>query len=381
MSEEIYLYPEEFSTDNAYNTRLWPNSPIDLIAESRLVDDLASNIESHGQFDAIVCVVDPARPLPHVLVTGHRRRKAIAQINFGRKESDRQLPLMKLRARIDSTGRDMFQYAALSNFQNQSLSLMDKATIIHRLRKQYRDQGLDYNSSFAAIAKYLDIDVSSAKSIELLLTRSDPATRAALHSGLISRQTAEELLKALDSKRQAVLDLAAKIEATRPLNKKEFLRLRAEDRNAINMRVNRITRASVIRAVHELSAKGAKPSARTRTDLLHWLAGLDDLRRGCHNADIRVWARTLLGWLKGLESDEAMHDAFEAMAKLSSRGRHSALDDFEAEQAKRRVRLDQVKALKANLRTNYNPRGKTRKFNPNVRSKTYKDAEDSVITI
>lgn len=363
MSEEIYLYPEELTIDPAYNTRLWPLSPIDQAAESALVTRLASSIESMGQFDAAVCVVDLSRPLPHVLVTGQRRRRAIAQINSTRRDQPGDKPLMKLRVRIDNTNRDMFQYAALSNVHNQSMSPMEIASLILHLRRKSKYSTIAEGN--VAIGKYLEMEEAAVRDYTHLLQHSDPATRAALHAGTINKPAAVELLRSMESKRTAVLKLAADIEAGRSFTTDQYVNSKSPLQNDLDIVVRRITRGSVVKAVEQLGV-GERTRSRNRAEINQLIGSLDVPERGCVDGHVRVWARAMLNWMKGRETAESMWEKFDAMTKTAYRGRHSAADDYEAECLRKRKRkLDKV----------------VKKKPVYSRSKLYKEVDDSTISI
>lgn len=370
MSEEIYLYPEELSIEPKFNSRLWPPTQADQERELGEIKLLAQSIGSQGQLDSCVCVVDPARPLPHILVIGHRRRRAIAELNAAK--LDRQddpgigaVPLMKVRVRIDRTGKDPIQQAIISNLYEKSYSPMDMASAIYYIRKLYKWDGL---VGTQRIAVYLGLQPATVMQYEKLLTGSDEETRAALHSGLITVQSAHDILHATASKRRDIIDLAIKIESDelalgrKPRSPKGKRAYELESKRMFM----RISRPSVLRAMEELGT-GVKPMSKSRADIGKLIYSLDHRDYGFYNGDVRVWARAQMEWIQGIVSTEALLEKFRVMTKHCAPGNYSD---------------DDIKYIKHERVISRMPRADKghekgdQPFNPRVPSKIYKGVID-----
>lgn len=361
MSEEIYLYPEELSIEPKFNSRLWPPTQADQERELGEIKLLAQSIGSQGQLDSCVCVVDSARPLPHVLVIGHRRRRALADLNA---QSDERC-YRRLRVRVDRTGKDPIQQAIISNLYEKSYSPMDMASAIYYIRKLYKWDGL---VGTQRIAVYLGLQPATVMQYEKLLTGSDEETRAALHSGLITVQSAHDILHATASKRRDIIDLATKIESDelalgrKPRSPKGKRAYELESKRMFM----RISRPSVLRAMEELGA-GVKPMSKSRADIGKLIYSLDHRDYGFYNGDVRVWARAQMEWIQGVVSTEALLEKFRVMTKHCAPGNYSD-DDIKY--------IKHERAISRMPRADKGHEKGDQPFNPRLKSKIYKGVID-----
>ncbi len=335
MSEEIYLFPEEFSVEPKYNSRLWPPTQDDLDLETVSIADLAKSIASQGQLTSCVCVVDSARPLPYVLIAGHRRRRAMADLNAARGDK----PLMKLRCRVDRTGKDPLQQAIISNLYEKSYSPMDIASAIHHLRKFFRQQGLVGNKTVEGqrIAVYLGLHFIDLMRYEKLLTADEDTCRA-VHTGLISVPAAIDMLRTVESNRRDVLELAANIQSKGLGRKSGGVRGRRVAQLDSKRMEGKLSMRSVRKAITELGA-GIAPLPKSRTDIGQMFYDLDRRTYGWYNGEIRVWARSALAWMQGVEPTEKFMEKFAAMTKYSMPGNFGDEDKRAAQRGIRREKV------------------------------------------
>ncbi len=370
---EIYLYPEEFSVEPAYNSRLWPE--IDATMESSLIARLSMSIEAQGQLDSAVCVVDPARPLPHVLVIGHRRRRAIAELNaqVNRTPPDlfmREGILRKLRVRIDSTGGDMLQKAIISNLYSKSYSPMEIAAAIYHLRRLKDWRG---HAGTQRLSQYLGVDPSVINVHERFLGAT-AEIRSALHSGLVTPESAVDLLKSDESKRLEIINLAKKIETSTPTARRG-INARPES-NRIGMR---LSRPSILKAISQLGA-GIAPITKSRNDIAKLLYDLDRPEYGWHDGTIRAWARSMIEWIQGVEPTDNLMARFADMTANSDRGQWSKIDKREKEKIIKREQLEIAGKYKPKPyhlpRSDKGIRRGDKLFNPRYISKIHKGVID-----
>lgn len=205
--ETVYLLPSQIVTNSRYNVRPFSSESTD--AEDRLITQLAQAIEDVGQLDALVVTPE------HLLIAGHRRRKAVIVANERR--SARGASLIRLRCVIDPTGGDLRRKSIMSNLHRKDNSAMDLAYLIAQTRQEYSWTG---RPGTVKVAEYLGVDVATVYQHEKFLG-AEKELQNRIHDGTISAHSALDLLKNLPSPkdRSDALDRAAEIQSEDRLEK------------------------------------------------------------------------------------------------------------------------------------------------------------------
>ncbi len=304
MSEDLYVYPEDLMILPKFQTRTWPCSDPNI--ETLGCGQLAESIKQNGQIDSGVVILDPEGTGRHVLIIGHRRRRAIALIN--QEYESKGIPLIKMRVRIDRVG-DPLRKAYQSNWNLDNFSPMDKSATIARLR---RENGWYHRPGTERIAHYLGVSPATVIQYEKFI-KAEPAVQAALHSGQIAPESAFELIKATEVKAAAVLRLAARLEEETTAG------VRRGKRDTYPV-AGRIRRPSILGAIDRLSngAKGGK--RKTRAEILRFVCELDT--KGFENGDRHQFIQCFCMWAEGAATDYHLIELFNTVTAKSNPGHH-----------------------------------------------------------
>jgi hypothetical protein len=193
----IYLYPEDVSVDERYNTRLWASDDRDAVR------DLIASISRYGQLDPMIAAPGKHSHFPPVLFIGLRRRKAIAEINNKRSESG--LPLMKMQVEIDGEG-DLFRRAY---FSNNNYTPMELAMLVRQVANvdiYDWSHGCDMSRATA----YLGLTAERAAILERILDEGDMKMHKALHGRMMTIEQAIGILNEKREKRKAAVEAGMK---------------------------------------------------------------------------------------------------------------------------------------------------------------------------
>lgn len=318
-NELVYLLPEEIQTDEKYALRRYETTE----DEGDKIDRLADSIEAQGQLDAAVVV--PGEDGKYVLLIGHRRKRAVARINDARSEGGE--PLLRLRAVVDRTGADPLRKAAVSNIQREDFSPMDLALLIQRLRK---DNGWEGFSGAKKIASYLGVNAATITQHEKFLG-ADPEIKDKLHLGVISAQSAFDLLGVKPEKRAEVLE---KVEQAVGRKKAEALvevvegKGTEEQKEAVYKKkaaAVRVERPEVVKAIRETEGAAARPMALSRKEIVDFFERLDSPMYGNLDSAVRTWVRYFCdSFVPGKGTDRTCLAKWDKMVEKSDKGTKAA---------------------------------------------------------
>lgn len=205
----IYLLPNKIDTHPKFNVRPF-SSTVDASAnEDKRIEELALSIETLGQLDAVILTPE------HVLVAGHRRRRAIIICNERR--TARGESLLPVKCVINTDGGDMRRKGIISNLHRRQTSAMDMAYLITQLRKE--NSWIGWKGT-KALSEYLGINEATVTSFEHFLS-AEKELQNKIHEGIVSAHSARALMRALPTpeERQEVLARAAEVQSEDLLEK------------------------------------------------------------------------------------------------------------------------------------------------------------------
>jgi ParB-like chromosome segregation protein Spo0J len=144
----------------------------------------------------------------YTLTCGHRRLKAIQLVNE-RRVSKAKAPL-RMQVVVDRSGRDHLQTAIVTNIQRKNLSQMDLALLIERLRGKFGWQGY---AGVKSLSKYLGLSQATITQTEKLRTELSDELQERVHLGIITAQSALELMLARPELRPEIVKRAEELQA------------------------------------------------------------------------------------------------------------------------------------------------------------------------
>jgi ParB-like chromosome segregation protein Spo0J len=312
--DRIYLLPNQISTLPRYNVRPFSSTSEASAGEDRRVEELALSLETVGQLDAVILTPE------HVLIAGHRRRRAAIILNERR--SARGQSLFQLRCVIDSSGGDLRRKGIISNLHRRESSPMDMAYLIAQIRKDNNWVGWKGAKS---VGEYLGIDPATVHSFEFFL-RAEKELQNKIHDGTISAQSARDLMKELATprERQEAIERAAEIQKEDYLEKQldryhRGKQTRAQTTAAIqdsgtNQRVEHPAVIKAIRERHTVTTTkhaSTKKLCLSRAEILEALAQLDS---DAYSETARSFARYLVRqFAQGMGTVEELRAKFMAV--------------------------------------------------------------------
>ena len=322
----LYLLPREITLCARYNVRPFSNASDE---EDKRIELLAASIEASGQLDAVV--ITPNQEL----IAGHRRRRAIIVANERR--SARGQPLLRVRCHVDPTGGDYRRKAIQSNLHRRDSSVMDLAYLITQIREEHDWRGWPGTKK---VAEYLGVEPATVVNTEKFMG-AERELQNKLHAGVISAQSAHDLMRASDSpgERQELLRRAAEIQVENRTDQimEAFQsgRMRSRDaaanlrkqRDALEQPDMRIRHPAIVQAIREKHAAtprvngGARPLKRialTRAELLDALIQFD---APTYPLPVRLFARYFVEqYATGQGTSEELQQRVHALAQIFDTG-------------------------------------------------------------
>lgn len=306
-TETMLLLPEEIAVDSTLNVRMYAG---DSETENKRVDELSKSIELLGQIDPGVVI--ESEPGKFTLVSGARRRKAIVLLNDRLGASGR--PLERMRVYVDRTGGDMLRKAIHSNLKRKDFSPMDLALLIARLRAENKWEGM---AGAKQVAKYLGVSPATVTQHEKLM-EIGVEIQDKLHAGVISAQSAFDLLNVKPEKRREVIERAERIES-------ESAPVEPASSTAPELKPaaspKRIKHDSIVKAVRQTPDSTDAPVAKSRREILDYFAEKDGPAYGHLNSAVREFCRYFVeSWATGKGTDRTADAKFDGMSQKSFRG-------------------------------------------------------------
>lgn len=313
--ESLHLLPNQIQTQARYNVRPFASEATE--SEDRLIEELAASIEAVGQLDPVILSPE------HVLIAGHRRRKAIIVINDRRSQCGQSL--LRVHCHVNHDGGDLRQKSIISNLHRRELSAMDLAYLIAQIRKE---QGWVGWQGTKKVAKYLHVNEATIYTTERLLS-IEKDIQNKVHDRTISVQSAFELIKAEPSseERAAILKRAGEIQAEEKLertlanheNGRRSLSRTIDEITRIGNPENRIERPALVAAIRERHTVTPKKIALNRPELLKSIAQFDaDSYSETARSFARYWVNV---YAKGEGTEQELRAKFAAIQPDSPGGR------------------------------------------------------------
>lgn len=317
--ETMLLLPEEITVDSTLNVRMYAGGSE---AENERVEELSKSIELVGQIDPGVVI--ESEPGKFTLVSGGRRRKAIVLLNDRLGASGR--PLERMRVYVDRTGGDMFRKAVHANLKRKDFSPMDLALLIARLRAENKWEGM---AGAKQAAKYLGVSPATVTQHEKLMG-AGIEIQDKLHAGVISAQSAFDLLNVKPERRKEVLERATQVEnETRIAGRQPAL---DDDSGVVAGRETgkpvRVRHDSIVKAVRQTPDSTDTPVVKSRREILDYFAEKDGPAYGYIDSAVREFCRYFVeswaggkgSWAGGKGSDRTADAKFDTMTVKSFRG-------------------------------------------------------------
>lgn len=210
IGSHIFLLPEDLDLDPEFDVRPWSTEHGQ---EQEEIDSLAEQIKTLGQLDDLIII--PNKSGRHTVLAGHRRRLAVAKLN---KERKKGTDATRLRCRIETDPDEIakaFEKAVSSNQDRLNMGPMNTALLIQRLRPKHGSEA----KGTAEIAKILRLKskASVTQHERLLGDECSDTIREGLHSGVISMESAMDMMRAVVKEPEKVAEV---IETGRKIQEK-----------------------------------------------------------------------------------------------------------------------------------------------------------------
>ena len=356
----LYLLPEDFEIDPAYDVRPWSTEHK---IEDTEIASLADKILALGQLDSLIVLPKNANG-KYPLLAGHRRRLAVVKIN---KERRKGSELMRLRCVVKDSTADNFAVAVSSNRDRENPTPMDVALLIKKLRPTY---GAEAKGS-ADIAKVLGLkSKANVTQHERLLTDEfSDAIREQLHEGTISMDSAFDFAAAgikEPTKVAAIVEKAKKIQEKAEIKdieekakKGKIAPSNVEPRKAAAKEKKRVERPAVRKAIRD-----ANPEAKMKRTLKDVKTFFGDMagdyavssatgkpKYGYPDGGVQLFLAFFMGWVDGDGADSTLQKKFDEMVAKAEDGTKAALaalrEKEEREEEQKKKERAKVRAAKA----------------------------------
>jgi ParB-like nuclease domain len=318
MPERGYILPHEIVTDDRFDLRRYDPGDED---EMKRIELLAQNMERDGQLDDIwLSPMDNGRL---VLMSGHRRRRAAALINERRAIDHRSL--FKLRYSINREGGDLLRKALVWNIQRRDLSAMDLSLNIRRIKAENHWDGFKGSKR---VADYLGVSVATVTQHEKFLSAEcDEETRRRLHQGVISAQSAFDMMQVPVERRAEVYEAAADIQTDTNIGRAigdVTARRKTSEEAARDVVRKKIENPAIREAIRETpGARQTPPQPMSRRDIVQFITQFDSPAYGYPNGEVRLWVAAmdaLFDGTAGARGEQKAVARFDAMVRQAGRG-------------------------------------------------------------
>ena len=277
--------------------------------ETAKIDDLARSMYEQGQLQPIL--VRPDANGGYLLVAGRRRyaaKKIIATLTNEPVTIDALV--------VSKNDEEAWSASLQENLQRRQFSPIELAQNIIEIKKR---KGLDGDDWSKHVAEFLHVSRATitqhAKLLEL-----DAATRAKVHKGEISAQSAFDLHAVKEDKRAQVLAEAEKLaeaEAAEEAAKPRRPRSKAEEKAAAaaEPEKGKVKRKHVLEAARKSEAL-TQTKPLTRGEILAFFDGILESTDPYPDA-ICEFCKTLTGrWATGIVGDRALLNKLDAIAEI-----------------------------------------------------------------
>jgi len=210
--------PTGFANDTTKRGDLFVDFPENIIIVPELngrhdhtpVDDLAADIETNGQLVPVICRKDDqGQP---VLVAGHRRWRAIVQINKKNPETPRKIKFTY--EKVNET--EAFTMAIRENRHRKDVSPVDDAANIHVLRKRFNYTDEDIAAVYFPEAKKPEEKAESLRFVKqrAALIELAPEAAQAVRDGKVKLTAAVQLAKLTKDQQRAKVAAGGKVKVS-----------------------------------------------------------------------------------------------------------------------------------------------------------------------
>lgn len=277
---EFEVRPEDLVIDERFKRA----GPMDEEREAKLVEQLANTIERDGQLETVlVAEVKKGEEDVYVVVSGHRRRRAIVLINERRSQNGKEL--MKVRCKVERG--DLIRKSLIINLQRKNYSAMQLAHEIKRIRDDKKWEGF---AGLKKIAEYMQLDVANIRQHEKLLD-APREIQEKLEEGRIGMQGALELMEVKPEKVPKVLKKAEELQVERDRNLTPSHRAKRAKEGV--KEGERIETPAIREAIKEtpMATDPNKKPPLTRREILEAIEQFDSDAYGYADGATRIWVR------------------------------------------------------------------------------------------
>lgn len=323
--EILELLPNEIRTSPEFDVRPWHGSTED--KEDAEIERLSISIEKDGQKEPGIVIPSESEDGAYVLTVGHRRLRSIQLLNE-RLAAKGKGP-QRMRVAVDRTGRDHLQTAIITNIQRKNLSQMDLALLIERLREKYGWSGF---SGVKSLAKYLGLSTATITQTEKLRTELSDELQERVHLGIITAQSALELMLARPELRPDILKRAEQLQAEEDARKESVdythpqQTVEKQEREdgwvpPDERKAKRIQHPNIRQAIREQGEAIEAQPPLNRKELIQAFEQFDSPEYGHPNGAVRRWLRYFIDdYATGKGKEQRMRKLFTVMVAGAYQG-------------------------------------------------------------
>jgi len=273
--------------------------------ENTDVSDLAADIKENGQLEPAVCWKDE-NGWP-VLAAGHRRWRAITEINKGRKQENRmQLEFIYNEAK---TPEEAFDYTVMENRNRAEPTPLDNAYNMHIYQTRFGLGEVSIAKKFFPGIKGDEIDKAVKKvRSSLKLLELTPEMQALLKEGKMSTSAAEQIAKLPRMTQEKVARMAEQLSKKSASGNKKQIQVAA-----VKQAVGEITGRTVPTSQAVANADAIKNATRTPISENTPAKQLDRAKQALEIAG--ALAYEVLAYLKLFPNHTGSRDLMEEYAK------------------------------------------------------------------
>ena len=301
----VMLDPSEIRIPDETNVRPDTSAHGD-DSEADAIAELADTIREEGQ-------IQPVKVLrgedgTYTLIAGRRRTKAIEHLNLSRSNGEEVYRVKAVVSEQELSPAQMHRQAALENLQRKGLSPMDFAVDIEYVRKEY---GWTGSKGTKKVAEYYKVSPAQITQHEKLRTLLPEELQARVHQGVMSRDAAFVVVRALDraktpGEREKVLAAA-----------EELHQAMQKEAGSGSAGKSKVEAKAVRKAVREAGGQ----EKRTKKEILDWFAGMQGPVYGYASGAVHVFVRALLAYADGEIGDRALENKWSEMVKGADKGK------------------------------------------------------------
>ena len=350
--EVLDLLPNEIRTSLEFDVRPWHGlAPSNEGEPDEHILALADSIERTGQKEPGIVIPCEGEDGAYVLTTGHRRLSAIQLINERRLAKGKGP--VRMQVVVDRSGRDPLQTAIITNIQRKNLSHMDLALLIERLRIKFGWAGY---SGVKSLVKYLGLSQATITQTEKLRTELNDELQERVHLGVITPQSALELMLARPELRPEVLKRAEELQAEDDKRREsmDYSQEAPGDPSAENewippseRRAKRIQHPNIRKAIREQGEAIESQPPLNRKELIQAIEQFDSPEFGHPDGAVRKFVRYFVDvYAIGKGKAKRLQSLFTLMSVGAYAGTEPKVPKVVAEKAKAIVPAKPAKTKK-----------------------------------